>query len=105
MKTLTIRRLSFGSVFKISAIGFGCILSPLTIVIGVLSYLGIEGFTISFNGQETLGPMILVHTAGMAALLPVWFGFCFGGIIFLGQLIYSRFRPIDIKYRIDQPKP
>jgi hypothetical protein len=86
-------------MFKMLLAGFGSIFVPLILIGGVSSFLGYTTWT--QNGEQLHGVSILLSALMFSVLMPVGFAFMMSGVAFLGQLIFSKFKPITIKVLTD----
>lgn len=100
MQTLSIRKISFVSLFKLFSVGFAVFFVPLTIIGALSAYFGFGTWT--FNEEQLHGASILLNALFCVLFFPVFFGAFFGGIAYVGQLIYGKFRPLSIKVLMDQ---
>lgn len=87
------------SMFKMLLAGFGSIFVPLIWIVGVSSFLGYG--TWIHNGEQLHGVSILLSALMVSVLMPVGLAFMMSGVAFLGQLIFSKFKPITIKVLTD----
>jgi hypothetical protein len=51
--TVTVKRLGFGSVYKLIAVGMVCDMVPLGVVFGVMAYFGAH--TVTWNARPLTG--------------------------------------------------
>lgn len=100
MQTVSIRRISFVSLLKLCFIGFAVCLVPIMVVAALAAYFGHGSWT--FNGQQLYGMDLLLNAAVCMFTIPVFLSVFFGAVIYIGQLVYGRFRPISIKMLVDQ---
>jgi len=99
MQTILIRKMSFVSLFKLFLIGFAVFLVPLMTIGALSAYFGFG--TWEFNGEQLHGTSILLNAVLCVLIMPVVFSAFFGGITYIGQFIYGKFRPISIKVLAD----
>jgi TRAP-type C4-dicarboxylate transport system permease small subunit len=98
-RTITIRRLRTGSVFRIVAAGICCTVVPFFVLMGIFALFGSD--TLVFNEQPITGwpalllsPFMALIAAGVLTL------FCGSGLA-LGLWIYSKIRPMAIRVIVD----
>ncbi len=96
MKTLTIKRLSIGSIFKLNLIGLVFGLLPLMIFFSILAVFGMD--TVSWNGQPVIGIKALVVGPLIGVFIALIFTLLLSPLIWLGQLIFSKIKPCVVKY-------
>jgi len=94
---LEIKRLSFGTVYKILAIASGFSLVPLSILMGLFAFFGAE--TIVWNGQHLTGMRGLVASPLVGVALSLIFTGFLGTLFACGLWLYSKFRPLEIEYQ------
>lgn len=97
MKSLTVRKLSTGSIYKLTLLGLVFGFVPLFLLMGVLAAFGMADMT--WNEQPVTGfPALLVGPL-MGVLLALMFTALIGSVMALGLWIFSLFRPITVEYR------
>jgi hypothetical protein len=93
-KTLVVRRVTAGTVYKLLAVGGDCLFVPLGLFLGVLSSFGAH--LVHVNGTAVTGPPALVAGPliglGMAAFLAIGGG----TVCVIGLWFFSRFRPLTL---------
>ena len=95
-RTLVIRRLSTGSVFRVVAAGAFFSLVPLTLFFGVMALFGLD--TIKWNNQAMHGISGLL-VSPLIGLMLAAFVTAFGGVaLAFGLWLYSRVRPLRLRY-------
>ena len=94
---LEIKRLSFGTVYKILAIASGFSLVPLSILMGLFAFFGAE--TIVWNGQHLTGMRGLVASPLVGVALSLIFTGFLGTLFACGLWLYSKLRPLEIEYQ------
>ena len=94
-RTLSIRRLGTGSVFRLAAIGFSCSLIPFALLMGVFALFGFQ--TVSWNHQPITGVKGLLASPFIGLFLAVLFTAFMGAFLSLGLWIYSKIRPLTLQ--------
>lgn len=94
-RTLQIRRLSTGSVFKLIAVGTLCSIVPFGILMGVLAQFGFK--TLTWNHEQLFGVKALLMGPVIGALISGVMTLILGGLVAFGLWLYSRFRPMGLK--------
>ena len=94
-RTILIRRISTGSVFRIVAAGSFLSLVPLTVFFGVLATFGLD--TIRWNSQPIHGIAGLLVSPLLGIMMAAFFT-AFGGIgLTAGLWLYSKFRTLKLR--------
>jgi hypothetical protein len=96
MKSIVVRRLRTGSVYRFSAIGAVFGLIPLFSLFGILASVGM--FHLTWNAEVVAGPRALVVGPIMGAFFALICTALFGSSLALGLWIYSKFRPLSLEY-------
>ena len=94
--TLTVKRIRGGSIFKFILLGsiIGFIL--FTTFLGIFALMGFE--ILKWNDEYITGIKGLIASPFLGAFLGVIFGLFNSIIIYIGLLVYSRFKDISIEY-------
>ena len=100
-RTLSIRRLGTGSVFRLAAIGFSCSLIPFALLMGMFALFGYH--TVSWNQQPVTGVKGLLASPFIGLFLAVLFTAVMGAFLSLGLWIYSKIRPLTLQVLEDTP--
>ena len=96
-QSIVVNRLCYRSLWKLNCIGFLVGFTPISLLIGV--YAWISGADIvSLNDQYVYGFTALLTMVGTAFFLSFFFGTFWTTVQWLGFTIYSRFRPIRLRY-------
>src|SRR4051812_14468627 len=95
--TVTVRRVSFGSVYKLLVVGLACGMIPLGLVFGVMAFFGAH--TVTWNQEHITGIAGLVAGPLMGAFLAVMFTAFFGSLCIVGLWLFSRVRPMQIAFK------
>jgi hypothetical protein len=94
-RTVTVRRLSTGSIFKIGTAGAFFSLVPFCLLMGVFVLLGYK--SVSWSGQPIFGIQGLL----MAPLIGVLFAALLAGLgglaIAFGLRLFSKLRPLTLR--------
>jgi hypothetical protein len=93
-ETTTIRRFSFGTVYKILAIASGFSMVPLSMIMGLFAFFGAE--TIVWNGQHLTGLMGLIASPFVGLMLALIFTGFLGTLFACGLWLYSKFSTLEI---------
>ena len=94
-RSLLIRRLSTGSVFRIIAAGSFFSMIPLTIFFGILALFGLD--TIKWNNAPIHGVSGLLLSPLLGVFMAAFFT-AFGGVaLAFGLWLYSKFRPLRLR--------
>jgi hypothetical protein len=96
MRSIVVRRLRTGSVYRFSAIGAVFGLVPLFTLFGILASVGL--FNLTWNDEAVTGPRALIVGPLMGAFFALICTAIFGSSLALGLWIYSKFRPISLEY-------
>jgi hypothetical protein len=94
-RTIVIRRLSTGSVFRVVAAGAFLSLVPLCIFFGVLALFGLN--TIRWNNEPIHGIRGLLLSPLVGILMATFFTAFGGTALAFGAWLYSKFRPIKLR--------
>jgi hypothetical protein len=94
-RTILVRRISTGSVFRIVAAGSFLSLVPLTVFFGILSIFGLD--TIKWNNHPVHGIAGLLVSPFLGMMMAAFFT-AFGGIsLTAGLWLYSKFRTLKLR--------
>jgi hypothetical protein len=96
MRSIVVRRLRTGSIYRLSAIGAAYGLLPLFTLFGILASVGL--FKLTWNNEVVTGPRALIVGPLMGALFALICIALFGSSLALGLWIYSKFRPLSVEY-------
>jgi hypothetical protein len=99
--TITVKRIGVGSLYKLFAIGLGCGMLPLGLLLGVLAFFGAN--TVAWNGQQLRGAAGLVGGPLIGLFLTVLFTVLIGSICALGLWLFSLVRPLQITFQAVAP--
>lgn len=103
-QTVTITRLTAGSVFKIQFIGLAGVLLPLSLVEGILASFGFDSLV--WNGVYLHGITALLVGPLLGLALAVMLTLAAAPISCLGLWLYSRWRPLRLKVIVlPDPEP
>jgi hypothetical protein len=96
MKSIVVRKLRTGTVYKLVALGavFGFL--PLFGVLGVLGSMGFS--TLTWNNQPVTGLRSIIAGPLIGAVFALICVAVFGSAVALGLWIYSKFRPLSLEY-------
>ena len=87
-RTLNVRRLSTGSVFKLFAVGTLCSFVPFSVLMGVLALFGLK--TLTWNHEQLFGVKALLMGPVIGALISGIMTLILGGFVALGLWLYSK---------------
>ena len=94
--TVLIKRLTAGSLFKLTLIGWMLTIVPFCALCGVLSLMGYG--TVTLNNEPVTGVKGLLTSLALGPLL-AFAGSCIQWLFMAGGLwVYSLFRPLTIQY-------
>jgi hypothetical protein len=94
-RTITIRRFSTGSVFRIVAAGSFLSLIPFACLMGVLALFGLH--TVMWNQQPLTGLKGLLAAPFIGLFLAALFTAFFGVSLAFGLWLYSKIRPLTLQ--------
>jgi hypothetical protein len=95
-RSVVIRRLSTGSVFRVVAAGAFFSLIPLALFFGVLALFGLN--TVKWNNQPIYGISGLLVSPLIGAMLAAFLT-AFGGLaLAFGLWLYSKVRPLRLRF-------
>ena len=95
--TISIQRLSTGTIYKLWLIGLTVSMTPLGLLLGIFAMLGFKAVT--WNGQPLYGVAGLIAGPLLGVLLAVLFTAFLGSASAIGLWVYSKVRPLDIQAR------
>jgi hypothetical protein len=102
-RTLTIRRLRTGSIFRIVAAGIFLSVVPLFVFFGVLAAFGLN--TVKWNNVPILGIKGLLVSPLMGIFAAALFTAFAGVGMGFGLWFYSKFRPLTLRVVEDEITP
>lgn len=97
MESKIIKRLSFGTVYKLILLGLLVGLFPLCLFFGFLAFLGYD--TVQWNGESITGVKALFAGPLMGIFLSFLFTAVIGSFVALGLWIFSFFRPLSVVFK------
>lgn len=97
LTTITIQRLSVGSVYQLWLIGLSALMMPLGVLCGVLAMFGLN--TVHWNGKPLHGFVGLIAAPLMCLALTILITIFLGSICVVGLWMYSKFRPITLRVK------
>lgn len=95
--TVTTKRIGFGSVYKVLAVGLACGMVPLGLFFGVLAFFGAH--TVTWNNAPLTGVAGLLGGPAIGLFITGLFTVVVGSICVLGLWLYSLVRPFQITYK------
>lgn len=93
--TISLHRLSAGSVYKLLFIGLVTSMVPLGTVLGAFAFVGFN--TVSWNGAPLHGTSGLLGGPFVALFVALLFTAFLGSATALGLWVYSKFRPLSLR--------
>jgi hypothetical protein len=96
MRSILVRRLRTGSIYRLGAIGATFGLIPLFTILGVLASFGLVNLT--WNGEVVTGPRAVVVGPIVGAIFALICTAFFVSALALGLWVYSKFRPLWVEY-------
>ncbi|MBP6346321.1 hypothetical protein AB8Q18_01455 [Neisseriaceae bacterium CLB008] len=96
MTSLTVRRLSVPTLYKLLLIGLLSALLPISLIIAGFALFGFQ--VLSFNGQYITGPIALIAAPLWAVMMTALLTLFMGTLMALGLWLYARFRPLHLHY-------
>jgi Na+-transporting methylmalonyl-CoA/oxaloacetate decarboxylase beta subunit len=93
-ETITTKKLSTGSIFKLIAIGTICSIVPISIFMGVFALFGAN--SISWNEKPITGVAGLAASPFIGLFISLVFTALLGTLVAFGLWVFSRFRTIQI---------
>lgn len=96
-RTVSLKKISAGSIFKIHLLGLMCSLVPLGIFNGILGAIGITLFAVHWNGEVMHGFGVLIISPLFFALLALVLTGIMGCLSWLGLWIYGQFRSLELR--------
>ena len=100
IREVEIVRLSFGTVYKLIALGLTMTVVPFGALMGVFALLGAT--TVTMNDRALTGLSGLVAGPLLGILMVVVFTVIFGTAIALGLWVYSLFRRCTIRFEVSE---
>ena len=94
-RTLIVRRLRTGSIFRIVIAGGFFSLVPFAIVMGGFAFFGFH--TVTWNNEPLTGLTGLVASPFIGALAAALFSGFFGLFLSFGLWLYSKVRPLTLR--------
>jgi hypothetical protein len=95
--SIVINRLCYRSLWKLNCIGFLVGFMPIALVIGAYAWITGDD-VVSLNDQYVYGFTAFLTSIGLAFFTSFIFGSFWTTVQWFGFTIYSRFRPIRLRY-------
>jgi hypothetical protein len=95
--SIVINRLCYRSLWKLNCIGFLVGFMPIALVIGAYAWITGDD-VVSLNDQYVYGFTAFLASIGLAFFSSFIFGSFWTTVQWFGLAIYSRFRPIRLRY-------
>ncbi len=103
MPSLTVRKLSTGTLFKLIAIGLTTGLLALFTLFGLMGALGMD--VLKWNHEPVTGIKALFAAPLMAVCMALILTALLGSIASFGLWLFSLFKPLVIAYTPTDPNP
>ncbi len=100
-QTVSLKKISAGSLFKIHLLGLMCSLVPLGIFNGILGAIGITLIAVRWNGEVMHGFGVLIISPLFFALLALVLTGIMGCLSWLGLWIYGQCRSLELRVVYD----
>jgi len=98
---IEVKRLSAGSTFKIIAIGLLATLVPFSSIIGLFALFGAN--TITWNKEQLHGITAFISSPFIGVMIALIFTLFIGSFVAFGLWIYSKWRPLTLLVKRDDP--
>jgi len=95
--SLQVRKLSLGTVYKLTALGFLFSMVPFAVLMGLFAAFGAE--TLSWNDQPVTGLTGLIASPFIGLFIALLFSALLGTAMALGLWVYSWFGTLTLEYR------
>jgi hypothetical protein len=99
LRSLMVRRIKTGSVFRIVAAASFSSLIPFCILMGIFGFFGFN--TLTWNNQPVHGVMAIIASPFIGVFMAILFAGVFGLLSAFGLWLYSKIRPIKIEVLIE----
>ena len=96
MESISIARLTAGSIYRLVLVGLLCGFVPLGVIFGVLGFTGYG--TVKWNGEPITGPSALYAGPLISIFLALMLSLFLGSVSVLGLWLFSKFRPFKLMY-------
>jgi hypothetical protein len=96
-ESITTKKLSTGSTFKLIAIGTLCSIIPISIFMGVFALFGAN--SVSWNDKPITGLAGLAASPFIGLFISLVFTGVLGTLVAFGLWIFSKFRTIQIELK------
>ncbi len=93
-KEITIRRISAGTLFKLTGLGLSLSIVPFALLMGVFALFGVP--TVNWNGQPLTGMAGLIASPFIGLFITGIFTMLLGACMAFGLFLYSLARPISL---------
>lgn len=102
--TISLKKMSAGSIYKILLLGLTYSLVPLGLFNGILAAVGVNLLTLRWNGEAVHGFSAIIISPIFCFILALVLTGIVGSLVWLGLWIYSQFRPLTLRVSsTDQP--
>lgn len=95
--TVSLKKMSAGSIYKILLIGLTCSLVPLGLLNGILAAVGVNLLTLRWNGEAVHGFRAIIISPIFCFILALVLTGIVGSLAWLGLWIYGQFRPLTLR--------
>ena len=96
-ETVTIKKLSTGSIFKLIAVGLLCSVIPLSVFFGFFALFGAS--TVTWNRQPITGFSGLAASPFIGLFVSLVFTAFLGSLVAFGLWIFSKFNSLQINIK------
>lgn len=98
--SISIRRLSPGSIYKLVFIGLMSSMLPLGLLMGVLAWVGFD--TLYWQDMPVSGPAALLVGVMAGLWVALAFTAVFGSLVAMGLWLYAHYKPLNLKIRAEE---
>ena len=95
--TVSLKKMSASSIYKILLIGLTCSLVPLGLLNGILAAVGVNLLTLRWNGEAVHGFSAIIIRHIFCLILEMLLKGIVGSLAWLGLWIYGQFRPLTLR--------
>ena len=95
--TISLKKMSAGSIYKILLLGLTYSLVPLGILNGILAAVGVNLLTVRWNGEVIHGFSAIIISPIFFLILALVLTGIVGSLAWLGLWIYSQFRLLNLR--------
>ena len=96
MQSVSVKKVSAGTIYKLIAIGLTTGFLPIFTVFGVMGAFGAD--TLTWNNEPVTGVKAIFAGPLMAVFMALMFTAIMGSVAAFGLWLFSFFKPITIEY-------